>query len=520
MGVGPCGVCSTLASQACAGCGVVHYCGKEHQRQHWPKHRAECRPYKAVSSPHAGKFLVASRKLPAGQILMEDAPLVVGPKANSSLVCLGCHAAITQNDFHPCPECWWPLCSSQCASSPLHLPECSILAQDTKHIAPPKVLEETPRYDIILLLRCLLLRSLNPSGWETLLDMAHHSQERQQKEELQQLLSVHYLTEILKVDYDVDTVHQVKGAISTNAVEIQTNSRVRALYPTVRLLNNACVPNVHLSYGSGEVMQVRTAVPIQAGETLYICYTGTMLPLWQRRAWLTTEYHFTCDCDRCGDPTEVGTYFSNPKCPECTGLYLQPSTWLGETVWVCPICKTEQSDEEVQQDVKDWLERIKMSDVLGSSSFRQVNLLLQQAEDEFHPQHYVWTQMGQTALYQLRHNDTERGLQLRSKIWQRLLVLYSTFEPGLTRRRGMTLLETGKIMLEAAKKEYEEGDPFLPEFTLRLRPVIQYLEEAEEILSLEPKGSTLLGMAKRAQEKRVEVQEFLGRLGCTELRAE
>lgn len=85
---------------------------------------------------------------------------------------------------------------------------------------------------------------------------------------------------------------------------------------------------------------------------------------------------------------------------------------------------------------------------------------------------------------------------------------------------GMTLLETGKIMLEAAQKEYEEGDPFMPEFTLRLRPVIQYLKEAAKILSLEPAGSTLATMAQRAEEKKEEVKRFLGRLGSSELRGE
>ncbi|XP_071549539.1 SET domain-containing protein SmydA-8-like [Panulirus ornatus] len=515
-GVRPCGVCHALASQACGGCGVVHYCGKEHQRQHWPKHRAECRPWKLISTPDAGRFAVASRKLPAGLVFMEEAPLVVGPKASPVLVCLGCHAAITQDDFHPCPECWWPLCSSQCASSPLHLPECSILAQDTTHTAQPKAQGDTSHYDIIFLLRCLLLRSHNPSGWKTLLDMAHHSKQR----EAEHMASVTYLTEVLHVDYDEEVVRQVKGAIITNAIEISTNTKLEAMYPRVRLLNSSCRPNVELLCGSGAVMQVRTAMPIEVGEPLCFSYTGTMLPVWERQESLRSGYYFKCECVRCADPTELETYFSSPKCPRCRGFYLQPCMRPGDTLWTCPKCKIGRTDSKIQADVQDWLERIQMTDVLGKCSVKHLVTMLDQVKAEFHPQHYVWMRLAQVVLRHLYHNNTEEALQLRSRLWQRLMALHNTFNPGLNRRRGMTLLETGRLMFEAAQKEFEEGDPFMPEFVTRLRSAVEYLEEAGKILRLEPPGTKLAAMAVRAREKKAEVEEFLEQFGCGELRAE
>lgn len=360
--------------------------------------------------------------------------------ANSALICLGCHALIP--DLKPeiprCDECYWPVCSPACATSSHHKQECSTLASDKKRIGPPKQHGETPRYDSVFLIRCLLLRSTNPAAWETILDMAHHSEQRQQQDELHQMVSVRYVTEILKLDYPTQLVHQVKGAISTNSVEIrsETNASIRALYPRLRLLNNSCVPNVHLSCGPGGIMQVRTAVPVQAKESLNICYTGTTMPLWERQLHLSTMYHFTCDCRRCADPTELGTYFSCPKCPDCKGCYFLPSTWLGDTVWICSNCKMEKTSRTVQEEVQEWLERIEMDDVFGGCSIKQIQAVLGQVENDFHPQHFMWMKAAQLVLYRLIDINTQMALNLRSKIWQQLMALYSTLEPGVTRRRG------------------------------------------------------------------------------------
>lgn len=44
MEVGPCRVCDkTEKTFRCAGCKVVFYCGKEHQKEDWPLHKAICK---------------------------------------------------------------------------------------------------------------------------------------------------------------------------------------------------------------------------------------------------------------------------------------------------------------------------------------------------------------------------------------------------------------------------------------------------------------------------------------------
>ena len=53
--------CDRRGVLTCGGCQEVKYCSKEHQRQDWKTHKAQCRPFKVVRSPGVGRHLVATR---------------------------------------------------------------------------------------------------------------------------------------------------------------------------------------------------------------------------------------------------------------------------------------------------------------------------------------------------------------------------------------------------------------------------------------------------------------------------
>ncbi|KAJ3359448.1 hypothetical protein GGF32_009374 [Allomyces javanicus] len=38
----PCAVCQADASKKCGQCGAVHYCSRDHQKEHWKSHKKEC----------------------------------------------------------------------------------------------------------------------------------------------------------------------------------------------------------------------------------------------------------------------------------------------------------------------------------------------------------------------------------------------------------------------------------------------------------------------------------------------
>ena len=76
-------------------------------------------------------------------------------------------------------------------------------------------------------------------------------------------------------------------------------------------------------------MQCRTTIPISKGNQLYTCYTYTMNGTAERQKHLRAGKYFTCHCERCLDPTELGTNFSTLKCLLCENGNVLPSDPLG-----------------------------------------------------------------------------------------------------------------------------------------------------------------------------------------------
>ena len=49
--VSKCAVCQTQANKKCTGCNEVAYCGREHQKKHWPTHKKDCKCWKIMDDP-------------------------------------------------------------------------------------------------------------------------------------------------------------------------------------------------------------------------------------------------------------------------------------------------------------------------------------------------------------------------------------------------------------------------------------------------------------------------------------
>ncbi|XP_042221386.1 SET domain-containing protein SmydA-8-like isoform X2 [Homarus americanus] len=433
-----CEVCGGEATVSCSVCYGSHYCSSEHLRHHWEDHRRCCHPVIEQTDPAAGRFLATSRDVQAGELLLKESPIAVGPRATSPLVCLGCHELIPGTEFPRCPSCWWPLCSSDCVTSSLHQAECPILAVDTKRVGQPIAAGSTPRYDIILVLRCLLLRRKDPPAWGRLLDMASHAQRRLQNKDQHHMATVRYIKEILKVDYSVEEINHARGAIITNCFEWRSSSGVslRGVYPQLARMNHSCRPTVTMNCDCEGTMSVLAAADMQRGDQLFNTYTGTTQPLWERRAYTSEVHFFTCDCVRCSDPTELGLHYSSPRCEKCMQQYLEATTWLGEMKWECPVCGERKPELDIRQEVEQWLGRFESDDTFLHATPYAVKSILDKVEEAFHSQHHVWVLAAHVAIRTLQKNTSRAGLILKRNLWRKLLHIYDTLEPGLTKRRA------------------------------------------------------------------------------------
>ena len=106
--------------------------------------------------------------------------------------------------------------------------------------------------------------------------------------------------------------------------EINFSGSLAAIYATGCLPEHNCVPSCHRSFDQDLSISLRAAVPLSANQRISITYTDSLWPTSDRRSHLAYSKHFFCDCERCSDPTELGTYLSALKCMKCSvGYYLR-----------------------------------------------------------------------------------------------------------------------------------------------------------------------------------------------------
>lgn len=80
-----------------------------------------------------GRFVVAAQPLKPGTIVFEELPFVVGPKPNTTAVCLECCAPIDGTEKGTkCQHCNWPMCDDCKLNSPRthHAKECELFVQN------------------------------------------------------------------------------------------------------------------------------------------------------------------------------------------------------------------------------------------------------------------------------------------------------------------------------------------------------------------------------------------------------
>jgi formylmethanofuran dehydrogenase subunit E len=85
----------------------------------------------------------------------------------------------------------------------------------------------------------------------------------------------------------------------------------------------------------------RPSVPVKKGEQLTTTYTDTLKTTFERRRHLKKTKIFDCDCSRCEDPSENGTYGSSFLCEKCGGLVISMNSLDNKSHWICQKCETE-----------------------------------------------------------------------------------------------------------------------------------------------------------------------------------
>ena len=246
-------------------------------------------------------------------------------------VCLGCLGR--PDPAAPCPGgCGAALCSPACPGLAHHqLQECGVLARDSGLLAGVDWSKPVPHgiFPVLAVLRFLLLRHHQPHLHTAVAGLMDHWEERQTEPDT--LLMVTEMTQFCRSRLGLDWVTQdlvcnAFGVLKTNGVG---QGRV-FLFPTLSLVSHACAANLDMVGPPDWRVEMVAKRDIQRGEELTWCYTKFLQPQPRLQASLRHSWHFDCSCRRCGDPSELGSWFSSWRCT-C-------GTYYGNTAVECEKC--------------------------------------------------------------------------------------------------------------------------------------------------------------------------------------
>ncbi|XP_015178450.1 PREDICTED: protein msta, isoform B-like isoform X1 [Polistes dominula] len=401
---GECSVCGKSAKLKCSDCRRSFYCNKEHQKEDWPRHKSICHAWEIKENEEVGRYLVANRDLTSGEAIISEVPLVWGAAPHThNRVCIGCGSRCEYIETR-CTKCLWPSCSINCQAlfaKDGHELECALLAKTRIF----------PRCDVLLAIRMLILWKTKSKRWKLLEKLQSHENARgpgtEAYEEVQEVKK--HLGPLIEVDPSCAKIlPKICGLIDVNALETIPPEGSVAIYRTACLLEHRCLANTRHSFTLDEkgrpIITVTAVTSIKKGEHLSTNYTHALWSTRARRQHLLATKYFSCTCERCADPTELGTHLGTLKCPyNDAGLVLPRDPLDFETEWSCNKCQgTLQASEVIQ--LTDRLEE-EVEEAMRSPNKAALSDLLSRLRALLHPGHQHCISLGHSLIQLLPSRD-------------------------------------------------------------------------------------------------------------------
>ena len=181
-----------------------------------------------------------------------------------------------------------PTCGSAECNSPDGIHgrcECPLLAGQLKRVEPfvSDLSKCCQIYQVVAPLRLLLARASDPAACRTLDRLVSHYDRRRQMamyERMDQSV-VAVMKQLLRVEqFDTEAIRTACGILDTNSFEVRMSgkSKMRALYPTVSLMNHNCRPNTRHSFDQQMNMSVWAVTDIAPGQAISATYTQILWP--------------------------------------------------------------------------------------------------------------------------------------------------------------------------------------------------------------------------------------------------
>lgn len=254
------------------------------------------------------------------------------------------------------------------------------------------------------------------------------------------------------------------------------------------------------------VMEVRAKSAIREKEEITTRYFGPWEGQPSRQLKIGQNWNFVCNCLRCKDPSDLGTYFSAIVCPNCStqmtctgssetdsnsslkyhnsnhyGYLLPIDCQLLGTPWQCQSCGQKKCVSDIQsilKDVEATMDSIK-KDILekmnedGSNIVNRIKSYTDQIQTSIHPNHFLLFQfkkwitdlsISKPATEQViieeqnKHNSKDNGmsdistkigfLELQQRYHMDLLIIIELLDPGFTLNRAGHIKKVALIRMQ------------------------------------------------------------------------
>ena len=337
---------------------------------------------KLVENSEVGRHIVAPRHIRAGEVIVVEPPYVIGPMGCSA-VCLKCLSQVDGN--FSCEECGFYFCGTECLSDD-HKDECIELSclglseknykprkdgiasrikqkmelrkgeqieNNTEEGAQKKILQKfmykasealqsrkaqvVQRNLIVTTLRTLREMEAKESKCATIMGMQANVVPESPQYEAHNKSMVNPILCKIRPNVDPDFLQRIAAVWDTNCFEVllKSGGKAQGMYPLASLINHTCKANLQQSYSNSGSMIIRAIDDIPEGESLSLWYMSPLWPTRMRRKHLLETKHFECCCQRCKDPTELGSFMGSPLCQECKSALLPDDSLILETDWHC-----------------------------------------------------------------------------------------------------------------------------------------------------------------------------------------
>merc|ERR1712107_139755 len=91
-------------------------------------------------------------------------------------------------------------------------------------------------------------------------------------------------------------------------VKVEHFGQINMMYRTACIMSHHCRPNTRHTFDPDNSINIYSTRRIKKGETISATYTNSLWSTNDRREHLKMSKCFWCECERCTDPTEFGSY--------------------------------------------------------------------------------------------------------------------------------------------------------------------------------------------------------------------